>query len=188
MSELDTLKAELLPLVRSVVKRGTFTLASGKTSNVYFDAREVTLNARGAYQTARVILAMLREEKVDAIGGLTLGADPIAGAVAAVSAQAGRPIHGFIVRKEAKAHGMGKVVEGPALPAGARVVVVDDVVTSGGSELLSPPPATLMMISTAAITAAPPPASASSSVRDGPTCCGVFVGAFTRGVRLPIAG
>ncbi len=137
MSELDVLKAELLPLVRSVVKRGTFTLASGKTSNVYFDAREVTLNARGAYQTARVILAMLKEEKVDAIGGLTLGADPIAGAVAAVSAQAGRPIHGFIVRKEAKAHGMGKVVEGPALPAGARVVVVDDVVTSGGSTLLA---------------------------------------------------
>ena len=135
MPDLSALKAELLPLVRSVVKHGTFTLASGKTSKIYFDARQVTLNAKGAALVARVVLEMVKGEKVDAIGGLTLGADPIAGAVAAISAEAGRPIHGFIVRKEAKAHGTGKVVEGPDLPPKARVVVVDDVVTTGGSTL-----------------------------------------------------
>lgn len=135
MTDLASLKSELLPLVRSVVKHGTFKLASGKISNIYFDARQVTLDARGASLIARIILEMVRGEKVDAIGGLTLGADPIAGAVAAVSAGAGRPVHGFIVRKEAKAHGTGKLVEGPDLPPKARVVVVDDVVTTGGSTL-----------------------------------------------------
>lgn len=135
MTSLDTLKAELLPVVRAVVKRGTFTLASGKTSSIYFDARQVTLASRGARLVARVVLEMIREDRADAVGGLTLGADPIAGAVAALSDDAGRPVQGFIVRKEVKQHGTGKVVEGPDLPAKARVVVVDDVVTTGGSTL-----------------------------------------------------
>jgi orotate phosphoribosyltransferase len=118
------------------VKTGTFTLASGAVSDLYVDARQTTLHAEGAALVARLVLARLRPDVVG-VGGMTLGADPIACAAAAWStAVLGRPIHAFLVRKEAKGHGTGNAVEGVAnLGPGARVCVVEDTTTTGGSLL-----------------------------------------------------
>lgn len=118
------------------IRHGDFTLASGRKSTYYVDGRLVTLHHEGAWLVASVILDMLRQEGVEAsaLGGLTMGADPIAGAVAAVSHAEGKPLSAFIVRKEAKGHGTGKRVEGD-LRSGDRVVVVDDVITTAGSTL-----------------------------------------------------
>ena len=129
----DRLKALLID---RAVSQGDFTLASGRKSRYYLDARLVTLHPEGAYLIARAILDLIAAERIeaDAIGGLTMGADPIASAVAAVSHLEGRPMPAFIVRKEAKGHGARKQVEG-GLEPGARVVVVDDVVTTAGSTL-----------------------------------------------------
>ncbi len=115
---------------------GDFTLASGRKSKYYFDSKRTTLLPEGAYLTAREILRVLREKEVraEAIGGLTLGADPIVCPVAALSFVEGPPLRAFIVRKEAKEHGTGRRIEG-VVPRGARVVVVDDVVTTAGSTL-----------------------------------------------------
>lgn len=127
----------LLTLLKErAIQFGDFTLASGRKSAYYLDGRLVTLDAEGACLIARVILDLVRQEGIqaEALGGLTMGADPIAGAVAAVSHAQGTPLSAFIVRKEAKGHGTGRRVEGP-LPAGARVIVVDDVVTTAGSTL-----------------------------------------------------
>lgn len=129
--------ARLRALLRQrAIRYGDFTLASGRKSTYYVDGRLVTLHHEGAWLVARVILDLLTREGVEAtaIGGLTMGADPIAGAVAAVSHLEGRPLGAFIVRKEAKGHGTGKRVEGD-LRAGDRVVVVDDVITTAGSTL-----------------------------------------------------
>ena len=130
-------RSRLLELLRErAVKVGDFTLASGRKSSYYIDGRLVTLDAEGAYLIARCVLDVMAREKIEAswVGGLTLGADPIAAATAAVSHAEGRPISAFLVRKEAKSHGTGRKVEG-GLPAGARVLVVDDVVTTAGSTL-----------------------------------------------------
>jgi len=130
-------RARLLDLLRErAVAHGDFTLASGRRSSYYIDGRLVTLHPEGSYLIARVILDMVQRERIqaDAIGGLTMGADPIAAAVAAVSHAEGTPMAAFIVRKEAKAHGTGRRVEG-GLASGSRVVVVDDVVTTAGSTL-----------------------------------------------------
>lgn len=127
------MRQELLELVRSVVKRDTVTLASGAVSDFYIDMRLLTLNARGAFLSANLIDSLLTGIEYDAIGGLTMGADPITGAYCYHAALKNVPVSGFIVRKEAKKHGLQKSIEGPELKAGARVVVVDDVVTSGGS-------------------------------------------------------
>lgn len=128
-------KQKLLELIKQkAITKGRFTLASGKESNYYIDLRLITLSAEGAYYTAQTILEELRNDEVDAIGGLTIGADPIAAAVAAESYKTKKPINAFIVRKEEKKHGKGKQIEGP-LKENARVVVVDDVATSGGSIL-----------------------------------------------------
>ena len=130
-------RARLLSLLRErAVKFGDFTLASGRKSSYYIDGRLVTLHPEGAYLIARVILDRLAAEGIEAAaaGGLTLGADPIAASVAAVSHLEGRPIAAFIVRKEAKGHGTGRRVEGDLSP-GQPVVVVDDVITTAGSTL-----------------------------------------------------
>jgi orotate phosphoribosyltransferase len=127
----------LLALLKErAISFGDFTLASGRKSSYYLDGRLVTLDAEGACLIARVILDTLAREgiRAAALGGLTMGADPIAGAVAAISHAEGTPIQAFLVRKEAKGHGTGKRVEGP-LRKGDQVVVVDDVVTTAGSTL-----------------------------------------------------
>lgn len=124
----------LLKLVKEkAVRKGEHTLASGGKSNYYIDGKQVTLDPQGILMLARTILAMLQGVPVEAVGGPTLGADPIASAVALLSSQTGKPLKAFIVRKEQKKHGTQKRIEGPVLEAGERVAVVEDVVTSGQS-------------------------------------------------------
>jgi orotate phosphoribosyltransferase len=110
------------------------TLSKGGTSTYYIDCRMVTTHPEGAFLIAEMILDLIEEDDVVAVGGPTLGADPIVGAVCYASRCRNRPLRGFLVRKEEKKHGMQKLVEGQ-LPDGGRVVVVEDVVTSGGSVL-----------------------------------------------------
>ena len=123
-------------LKRDALRTGTFTLASGRTSHYYVDGRKVTLSAEGAALIGAAVLRLLADlPEVVAVGGLTIGADPIVGATLAVAGAGGRPgLRGFLVRKEAKGHGTGQLVEGP-LVAGETVVIVDDVATTGGSSL-----------------------------------------------------
>jgi len=115
---------------------GDFTLASGKKSTFYFDSKRTTLLPAGAWLTAREVLRIVRKEGIqaDAIGGLTLGADPIVCPVAAMSHVEGPALRAFIVRKEAKEHGTGRRIEGQLEPA-SRVIIVDDVVTTAGSTI-----------------------------------------------------
>ena len=115
---------------------GSFKLSSGLQSDYYIDCRTTTLHALGAELTGRVFLELIQNQQwqPEAIGGMTLGADPIVSAVAVLSAQAKTPIHGFLVRKAEKAHGMGQRIEG-FQEKGARVVIVDDVCTTGSSTI-----------------------------------------------------
>jgi orotate phosphoribosyltransferase len=117
-------------------QRGQFTLASGRQSTLYIDARLTTMSPEGLATIGPLALAALRESgwRVDAVGGLTLGADPIAYAISYTSALNGEPVRAFTVRKETKAHGTGKRIEGP-FRAGDRVAIVEDVVTTGASAL-----------------------------------------------------
>lgn len=126
------LKEKLFKLLnKDALKRGKFVLSSGKESNYYLDGRVITLTPEGAYLVTGIILDMVKDEAVDAIGGPTLGADPIAGALAALSYINQQPIKTFIVRKQAKEHGTQRQVEGPELKKGSRVILIDDVATSG---------------------------------------------------------
>ena len=126
------LKIRLFNLLnQEALKRGKFLLSSGKVSNYYLDGRVITLNPQGAYLVASIILDMLKGEVLDAIGGPTLGADPMVGALAILSYINKQPIKTFIVRKQAKEHGTLQQVEGPALKNGDRVILIDDVATSG---------------------------------------------------------
>jgi orotate phosphoribosyltransferase len=130
------LKEELFKLLKEKsLMKGEMTLASGKKSNFYFDGKQVTLSAEGLFVMGKLILAMIAGQKVDAVGGPTLGADPMAAAVSLLSSQSGHPVRAFIVRKEAKKHGLQKMIEGPALKPGDRVVMLEDVITTGGSVL-----------------------------------------------------
>lgn len=110
------------------------TLSSGKKSSYYIDGKLVTLDPEGIFLTAELIFDMLSSDDLDAVGGLTLGADPIVAGVALYSYINNRPIQGFIVRKEPKRHGTMKSIEGH-LAKGSRVVIVDDVATTGRSIL-----------------------------------------------------
>lgn len=123
-------------LKRDALKTGTFTLASGRTSHYYIDGRKVTLSAEGAAVIGAGVLDQLADlPDLAAVGGLTMGADPIVGATLAVAGARGESrLRGFLVRKEPKAHGTGQLVEGPLEP-GSTVVIVDDVATTGGSSL-----------------------------------------------------
>jgi orotate phosphoribosyltransferase len=135
---MDEQLLELRDIIRrKSLKIGDFTLSSGKKSSYYLDCRMTTLNPRGALLIARLILERIRAQNIhaDAIGGLTMGADPIAAAVAVVSELEGRPLSAFIVRKETKGHGMQRSIEGYDGKPGSRVVVVDDVCTTGDSIL-----------------------------------------------------
>jgi orotate phosphoribosyltransferase len=121
-------------LVKNSFRLGNFTLSSGLTSDFYIDCRTTTLHAQGAVLTGRVFLELFRQQRwhPQAIGGLTLGADPIVTAVAVLSALQRTPIHGFLVRKAEKAHGTGQRIEG-FQQKDASVVIVDDVCTTGTS-------------------------------------------------------
>jgi orotate phosphoribosyltransferase len=134
---MSSVRDELLELLATNSFRlGEFTLSSGGKSDYYIDCRTTTLHARGAELTGRVFLDLIQQQgwKPQAVGGLTMGADPIVVATSVISSQAGAPIHGFLVRKAEKAHGMGRRVEG-FQEKGARVVIVDDVCTTGGSTI-----------------------------------------------------
>ncbi|MEW5758523.1 MAG: orotate phosphoribosyltransferase [Candidatus Omnitrophota bacterium] len=127
-------KARLLELlVKFAYKKGEVKLSSGKISNFYVDCRVVTLSAEGAYLCGKIIFDLIKNENISAIGGPTIGADPLVGAIATVSFENNKPINTFIVRKTAKAHGMAKQIEGPSIPNGSKVILIDDVATSGGS-------------------------------------------------------
>ncbi len=127
----------LIALIKEkALEFGDFTLASGKKASFYLDCRRVTLDSAGANLIAAGILERISAAWPDAVGGMAGGADPITGAVITLAGQGPRPLRGFIVRKEAKAHGKGRDVEGP-VKAGDRVVIVEDVVTTGGSSLLA---------------------------------------------------
>jgi orotate phosphoribosyltransferase len=129
---IKELKAELLVLLKKdAFRKGSFVLSSGKTSSYYLDARLITLSAQGAYLAASVILEMIKDNGVDALGGPTIGADPISGAVACLSHAKNIPLKTFIVRKAAKEHGTQRQIEGPPLKASDKVVLVDDVATTG---------------------------------------------------------
>jgi orotate phosphoribosyltransferase len=131
---ITQLKADLLSLLKKeAFKKGKFILSSGKESNFYLDGRIITMLPEGAYLTGLIILDMIKHDAIDAFGGPTLGADPIVGAVAALSHIQQIPLRTFIVRKAAKEHGTQRQVEGPALTADMKVVLVDDVATSGKS-------------------------------------------------------
>jgi orotate phosphoribosyltransferase len=133
MDQRERLK-ELLK-TRSL-KIGDFLLASGRRSKYYFDSKLTTLTSEGARVTASCFLEAIGREgiRADAIGGMTLGADPIVAVVAAFSHGGPTPLDAFIVRKEPKGHGTMQWIEGPVRP-GQRVIIVDDVVTTGGSTL-----------------------------------------------------
>jgi orotate phosphoribosyltransferase len=123
-------------LAKKSFRLGSFKLSSGGTSDYYIDCRLTTLDAEGALRTGETVLEEIESRgwRADAIGGLTMGADPIVVATSVISAQHGRPINGFLVRKAEKTHGTGQRVEG-FREKPARVVIVDDVCTTGASTI-----------------------------------------------------
>lgn len=133
MTDLERLIALL---ARESARRGQFTLSSGRTSTLYIDARLTTMSPQGLALVGPLGLRTITESgwRPDSVGGLTLGADPISYAISYASASTDRPLRAFTVRKEAKAHGTGRVIEGP-FAAGDAVVIVEDVITTGGSAL-----------------------------------------------------
>ncbi len=116
------------------LKFGDFTLASGKKSTYYLDGKQISLHSAGLRLVSEGLLDLLEGVDYAAIGGMSIGADPIVGGVLTAAAARGRRLDGFLVRKEPKGHGTKKYIEGPVEP-GAKVVVIDDVVTTGGSSL-----------------------------------------------------
>jgi len=131
MSRRDAL---LSLLATRSARRGSFTLASGRQSSLYIDARTTTMSPDGLALIGPLALQAIHDAgwTPDAVGGLTLGADPIACAISYASASAARPLRAFTVRKEPKTHGTGKLIEGP-FREGDRVVVIEDTITTGGS-------------------------------------------------------
>jgi orotate phosphoribosyltransferase len=134
MTERERLKQIIIEL--SYEKRKV-TLASGRESDFYFDGKQTTLHAEGGYLVGRLFYEAIKDvEGVEAVGGITLGADPIATATSIAGHLDGRKLHAFIIRKEPKGHGTGQWLEGRKnLPAGTRVIIVEDVVTTGGSSM-----------------------------------------------------
>ncbi len=135
MSDRAKLKQILL---QKSYKKGTFTLSSGKKSDFYIDGKQTTLSAEGAYLCGKLLFELIKESNaaIKAVGGMTLGADPLVTAVSIISHLEHNPIPAFIVRKEAKGHGTGNYIEGlKNMPAGCTVALIEDVVTTGGTLL-----------------------------------------------------
>jgi len=134
MTDRERLKQIILELS---YERRLVKLASGRESDFYFDGKQTTLHSEGGYLTGKLFYEAIRDvEGVQAVGGITLGADPIATATSIAAFLAGQKLHAFIIRKEPKGHGTGQWLEGRKnLPPGTRVVIVEDVVTTGGSSM-----------------------------------------------------
>ncbi len=134
MTDREKLKSIILEL--SYEKR-LVTLASGRQSDFYFDGKQTTLHSEGGWLVGKLFYEAAKAfEGVQAVGGITLGADPIATATSIAALQDGTPLHAFIIRKEPKGHGTGQWLEGRKnLPPGTKVVIVEDVVTTGGSSM-----------------------------------------------------
>ncbi len=136
---LDGDRARLLELLRTLsFERRKVILASGRESDFYIDCKRTALTAEGHVLVGRLLFEKVRKVRplVRGVGGLTLGADPIASAIALTSFLQGEPVDSFVVRKEPKGHGTGQWIEGrKTIPDGSRVVVIEDVVTTGGSAL-----------------------------------------------------
>mgnify|MGYP002737494627 CR=1 FL=1 len=136
----DSQRKRLIELVSELaIQRGQFTLASGRTSSYYVDMRQATLHHEAGPLIGHVMLDMLEEVGfgagiAEAVGGLTMGADPVATAIMHAAASRGLDIDAFVVRKEAKGHGMKRQVEGPSI-AGRDVVILEDTSTTGGSPI-----------------------------------------------------
>ena len=135
--ELLELKRRLARLlVEKSYREGDFVLASGRRSDYYFDCRVTALHAEGSWLIGTLFNHMLREMDITGVGGMTMGADPLVAATTVISHEQGRPLHGLLVRKEAKGHGTGQFVEGLGnFNTGDRVAMLEDVVTTGGSLL-----------------------------------------------------
>ena len=126
---------DLLALIKDLaIVHGKVTLSSGREADFYVDLRRVTLSGRAAPLVGRVLLDLTRDWDYDAVGGLTMGADPVATSMLHAAAAQGRELDAFVVRKEAKAHGLQRRIEGPDI-SGRRVLVLEDTSTTGGSPL-----------------------------------------------------
>jgi orotate phosphoribosyltransferase len=131
MSSHKLLKKQI---IKKAVVHGKVTLSSGKEADYYVDLRRVTLDHKAAPLVGKVMLSLTKKLDFDAVGGLTLGADPVAVAMMHVAARRGHMIDAFVVRKEEKAHGLQRRIEGPDVK-GKRVLAVEDTSTTGGSVL-----------------------------------------------------
>ena len=130
-------RAALQALIREkALKFGDFTLASGRKAKYYLDGKQITLDSAGARLVGEGLLDLLGSPLPTAVGGMSIGADPITGAVITIAGLRGLPLLGFMVRKEPKGHGLLRYLEGPVQP-GQQAVIVEDVVTTGGSSLLA---------------------------------------------------
>ena len=129
MTSRDALKTEIL---NKAVVHGKVILSSGKEADYYVDLRRVTLDAVAAPLVGEVMLELTKDLEFDAVGGLTLGADPVATAMMHVAGRNGRKLDSFVVRKAEKAHGLQRRIEGPDVK-GRRVLAVEDTSTTGGS-------------------------------------------------------
>lgn len=132
----DSEKHRLFEIIqqKSVLRGGTYRLSSGKETNVFFDMKTTMLDPEGANLIASLLLEYLKDEDVQGIGGMVMGAVPIVSVVCAKSFCTSRPVGGFFVRKEAKGHGTNKLIDGN-IPRGMRVILIDDVTTTGSSVL-----------------------------------------------------
>jgi orotate phosphoribosyltransferase len=128
------MREQLLTLLKNdALFKGSVTLSSGKVSNFYIDVRRVSLTSQGIYLISHLIWEIIKKDNISAIGGPTLGADPIVGGVCMIAHQDNKNLKGFLIRKTPKEHGRQQLIEGKELLAGERAVVIDDVATSGSS-------------------------------------------------------
>lgn len=134
MQELKKRLARLL--VEKSYREGDFTLTSGRKSDYYFDCKQTALDAEGSWLLGNLFNEVLKDVDIVGVGGMTLGADPLISATTVISHEKGRPLAGFIVRKQSKGHGTDQFVEGLAnFKPGDKVAMLEDVVTTGGSLL-----------------------------------------------------